>query len=114
MEQEPENGGGNLGTLSDQELDAFDRIVDRCLIESELGVRYGKLKLDQITEEVEFRKSGRHRRPPDEWDALWVAAVNEIGEGHGLTAKDVWELARNVVAWLEAVAARDENKTERE
>jgi hypothetical protein len=98
----PENGGVDIKNLSDQELQLYMLAGVYSVVESELTVRCRKLILAMAEEELEFRKWEKPRRPKEEWNQLWVQAVNEVAEGevaedHGLSPKDAWETARRVI-----------------
>ena len=111
MEQQRENGEGSLKNLSDEQLQAVDRDAEDSLVESELGIHYWKLSRDRIREEAQFRTSGKPKRPPEEWDALWERAVREVGERHGLGPTEVWEVARRLIARAKAEEAGNEDET---
>jgi hypothetical protein len=85
-----------LKNLSDEELQTICKDVESSLVESEIIVCSRKLGLARAAEEMEFRKSGKPKRPPEDWRRQWFEDVSEIAAAHRLDPSIVWEVARKV------------------
>ncbi len=95
-----ERDQAGLKNLSDEDLQAVCQDARYSLVESELVLCSHKLILAQAAEEMEFRKSGKPKRPREDWRRQWFEAVSEIAAAHGLDLTIVWEVAKKVEAEL--------------
>ena len=86
----------NLGDFSDKELRVVLEGHRDLHIEDELRLRGERLRLAQIEEEREFRKSGKPNRPPEEWPRLWQKEVEDVAIAFGVDLERVIELALKV------------------
>ena len=95
---EHERNEAGLKNLSDEELQTICKDVESSLVESEIILCSRKLGLARAAEEMEFRKSGKPKRPPEDWRRQWFEDVSEIAAAHRLDPSVVWEVARKVEA----------------
>jgi hypothetical protein len=86
--------------LTDEELRVVSKEVGDSSVESEVTLCAHKLKLDQIAEELEFRKSGKVKRPAAGWAQFWFDSIRDIAASHNLHFNKVWEIAKKVEAGL--------------
>lgn len=82
-----------LRDFSDMELDAFGECAQSLLVEAELKIRYARWNLARIEEELEFRKSGKSRRPEEEWVQLWRKETEDVATACGVSLGYVAEIA---------------------
>jgi hypothetical protein len=87
-----------LKNLSDEELETVCRDVELDAVGAEITLLSHRLQLAIATEEVEFRKSGKSKRSPDDWGHQWFDGVTGIAAAHQLEPAVVWEIARKVEA----------------
>ena len=86
----------NLWDFSDEELRVFLEGHRDLRIEAELRVRGERLLLACAKEEQEFRKSGKPKRPREEWPRLWQKEVEHVSIVLGVDLERVIELALKV------------------
>jgi len=101
MNRKTENGLLGLTNPSEHDLEVFVSEAKRLLVESELEARWMALMIDQMTEEKEFRRSGKPKRRPEEWRKLWFEHVNAVATAHKMDLNVAGEIARRIEAVLQ-------------
>ena len=86
----------NLQDLSDEELRAVLEGHRNLHIAAELRGRGAQLGIAQLEEEQEFRKSGKPKRPREEWQRLWRKEVADVATALGVDLARVTDLALQV------------------
>jgi hypothetical protein len=103
-----QNGERNLEDMSDAELNSLSDFCERQFVEAEMAIRFCQLQIAMAEEELEFRKSGKTKRSPEEWKREWTHGVSHIAQEHGLDLSAAWQLANQVVAKHEPKVRSDD------
>jgi|SRR5215471_21772681 len=86
----------NLRNFSDEELRAALEGHRDLHIEAELRGRGARLGIAQVEEEQEFRKSGKPKRPREEWRRLWQKEVADVATALRVDLARVTDLALQI------------------
>ena len=82
--------------FSDEELDAAVEAARRVLADVELKVRYYRWKCFIALEELEYRKSGKPRRPAEYWENFWNKECEDVTKTCGVSVEYVAEIALKI------------------
>lgn len=85
-----------LEEWSDEELDAAVEAARSMLVEAELKVRYYRWQCFIAMEELEYRKSGKPRRPAEYWEDFWNKECEDVTETSGASPEYVGEIALKI------------------
>ena len=85
-----------LEKFSDEELDAALEAARSVLVEAELKVRYYRWQCFIAMEEVEYRRSGKPRRPAEYWENFWNKECEDVTKTCGVSLENVAEIALKI------------------
>jgi hypothetical protein len=98
MKPQPNSDESGFKGLSDEELKSVANDARYSLVESEIRLRFSHHSLAIAEEELEYRKTAKPKRPPEQWEREWFESVRKIAEAHGLDINVAWQIAKTVVA----------------
>lgn len=97
MKRQPENSESGLNNLSDEHLKTVENDAKYSLVESEIRLLRSKFNLAIAEDELQFRKSGKPKRPAADWHRQWFQDVTDIATARGLDLNVAWQIAKRAL-----------------